>query len=81
MNAAGVKVPVELSGGPLCGHRDAVGKPVIETLDVHLFERVMAGERLRCAYKWTGRTTGKGRRWVLEFFCVVSRWRVSGSAE
>lgn len=31
-------------------------------------------ERIRCAYMWANRTTGKGRRWVLQFSCVVSRW-------
>lgn len=71
-----IKIPVELSGGPLDGHREAVAKPEIDQLDVILFVRVVPGERLRCAYGWTGRTTDKGRRWVLEFRCVVSRWRI-----
>ncbi len=69
-----VFVPVELSGGPLDGHRDVVGKHDVDELDVHLFERWRAGERLRCAYRWAGRTTGRGRCWVLVFVCVVSRW-------
>lgn len=70
-----IYLPVELSGGPLDGHRDVVEMPEIAELDVHLFEQTAAGETLRCAYGWAARTTDRGRRWVLEFRCVVSRWR------
>jgi hypothetical protein len=69
-----IMIPVELSGGPLDGHRDLVGKPEIDALDVHLFEQRTGDERLRCAYAWASRTTDQGRRWVLVFQCVVSRW-------
>lgn len=74
MNAQQVKLPVELCGGPFDGHRDEVSKPEIDQLDVHLFGRETEAERMRCAYRWTGRTTRGGKRWVLMFECVVSRW-------
>ena len=80
-----ILIPVELSGGPLDGHRDAVAMPEIVGLDVILFGQsrplraagsnvIHAVEKIRCAYGWANRTTGKGKRWVLEFRCVVSRW-------
>lgn len=69
-----IRIAVELIGGPLDGHYDAVSQPEVDLLDVHLFSRSTAGEKLRCAYRWTGRTTAGGKRWVLEFICVVSRW-------
>ena len=71
-----ILIPVELIGGPLDGHRDLVGMPEIDVLDVHLFQQSRPGETLRCAYGWAGRSTAGGRRWVLEFRCVVSRWHV-----
>jgi hypothetical protein len=73
-----ILIPVELSGGPLDGHRDDVEKGVIDELDVHLFELRTGQERLRCAYAWGDRTANKGRRWVLVFQCVVSRFVVKG---
>lgn len=70
-----ILIPVELSGGPLDGHCAEVAKNEVDALDVHLFVRVTDEEKLRCAYRWTSKTTAKGKRWVLDFECVVSRWR------
>lgn len=78
-------VPVELSGGPLDGHRNLLSKPEIDILNVHLFQQETAEGKLRCAYEWANRTTNKGRHWVLDFKCVVSRWiyapKTEGGAE
>ena len=42
MKDQNVKLPVELCGGPLDGHRDAVSKPEIDLLDMHLFGKCRA---------------------------------------
>ena len=73
-NPKRILLAVELSGGPLDGHRDVVPKHEVDLLDVFLFVRETPGEKERCAYGWANRTTRGGRLWVLEFRCVVSRW-------
>jgi hypothetical protein len=84
MTGKDVEIPVELSGGPLDGHRDAVAPREEGPLDVYLFGKSVplpggAVEKTRYAYKWANRTTARGRRWVLEFHCVVSRWIIGKS--
>lgn len=56
------------------GHRDEVTNPDDDLLDVKLFVRETPEERLRCAYRWAGRSTNNGKHWVLVFDCIVSRW-------
>jgi hypothetical protein len=75
MNATPHLIPVILYGGIMDGHRDEVRENP-EFGDRYLFELRWGGEITRCAYKAPTRTTGNGKRWVLDFDCVVSRQRI-----
>ena len=70
-------IPVQLYGGPICGHRAEVReKP--EIFNSYLFELRWDGRIYRLAYKPAHRTTRTGKRWVLEFDCVVSSQPITG---
>ena len=72
-----MKINVELVGGPMDGFRDAVSlRGLASGFDVKLYEGAFGDEKMRCAYGWANRPTADGRRWVMKFRCVVSRWRV-----
>ena len=72
-------IAVELVGGPMDGFRDSVALPWLAAgMDVRLYEGSFGDEKMRCAYGWANRTIQGGRRWVMEFRCVVSRWKVEG---
>jgi hypothetical protein len=75
MSAEPIRVAVELSGGPLDGHQDAVEMP--PGRDVWLFRvDTRDGWRTAHAYEMTGRSTGRGRSWVLAHRCEVSRQKL-----
>lgn len=70
-------IPVELYDGPICGHRSEV-RDQQEIFNSYLFELRFDGRLYRLAYKPAHRTTRSGKRWVLEFDCVVSSQRITG---
>lgn len=63
---------VELVGGPMDGHRCEVDLKD-PRFDVRLFTREEAGRREVLAYAFQGRTTDKGKRWVMGFLYGVGK--------
>jgi hypothetical protein len=75
MNATPHLIPVLLYGGIMDGHRAEVPQHTAFG-DRYLFEFRHEGHITRCAYKAPTRTTENGKRWVIEFDCVVSRQKI-----
>lgn len=65
-------LPVELSGGAMCGHRTNI-KITDAPAEVYLFRFVDDANKQVLAYQFANRTTRKGKRWVLQYVCIVSR--------
>jgi len=59
---ANVMIPVELCGGPFCGHRINV-QPLAAPFDTYLLTSADAAETW--AYRWANRSTAPGRRVLL----------------
>jgi hypothetical protein len=77
-NSAETLVPVQLYSGLMDGFKSSV-KSQPDLLDVYLFETRFAGYLYRLAYKPANRSTEAGKRWVLNFDCIVSKQKISNS--
>ena len=67
-----MRLDVEPVGGPLDGHVCEV-EMTDPRFDVRLFTRREDGRREVLAYAFQGRTTCRGKRWVLGFLYAVGK--------
>lgn len=77
----GIKIDVELYGGPLDGHEVAV-LMLPPGHDVYLFRTPRGGGGFDVwAYQWANTTTDSGKRWMLKFLFKAARQGGSGEGQ